>query len=365
MIGVSNIARDIDEGCRVDDPGRESGKFFQLIANTAPMMIWMSDVNKLCTYFNQRWLDFTGRPLEAELGNGWSEGVHPDDLRYCLDKYTRAFDQRESFQIEYRLRRRDGQYHWILDSGVPGFDADGSFIGYVGSAIEVTQHKLAEAALSTVNQRLIEAQEEERAWIARELHDDISQRLSLLMLHLRRLSERTSLTEIRNGIQHAIQQVADLGGEMRNLSHRLHSANLDYVGLEAAASAHCRELAEQHEVEISFHSENIPRTLSRDVSLCLFRVLQEALQNAIKHSGSQHFRVLLKTGSNEIELLVNDRGAGFDPEQAFNGRGIGLGSMKERLKLVNGKISIDSELGRGTTIHARVPVSPTAARANV
>ena len=160
---------------------------FQLIANTAPVMIWICDVDKRCTYFNQRWLDFTGRPLEAELGHGWAEGVHPDDSSQCLDQFTTAFDRRESFQLQYRLRRFDAQYRWILDSGVPRFDANGSFVGYVGSAVDITQDKLAESTLSTMSQRLIEAQEQERAWLARELHDDIGQRLSLLMMNLRGL----------------------------------------------------------------------------------------------------------------------------------------------------------------------------------
>jgi signal transduction histidine kinase len=133
---------------------------------------------------------------------------------------------------------------------------------------------------------------------------------------------------------------------------------LDYVGLEAATSAYCSELREQYKVGISLHYENIPGDLSRDVSLCLFRILQEALQNAIKHSGVEHFRVLLKSANNGIDLVVHDMGAGFEPKQAFKGRGIGLTSMKERLKLVNGQISINSELGRGTTIHARVPLRP-------
>ena len=326
-------------------------------------MIWMSGVDKLCTYVNQRWLDFRGRPLDAELGNGWSEGVHADDLRHCLDKYLTAFDQREAFQIEYRLRRCDGQYRWVLDSGVPRFDADDSFVGYIGSVIDVTQHKLAEASLSTMSQRLIDAQEQERAWIARELHDDIGQRLTLLIMNLRRLCERTSLTEIQDGIHNAIQQACDLYSEMRALSHRLHPPVLDYVGLKAAASAYCSELAEQHKVQISLQSQNIPPDLSREVSLCLFRILQEALQNAIKHSGSKHFRVSLKAGTNEIELAVHDTGTGFKPEEAFKGRGIGLRSMKERLEVVNGKISIDSEMGRGSTIYARVPLNPKPASA--
>jgi PAS domain S-box-containing protein len=359
LIGASNIAREINKRKCVEATRHESKTPFQLVANAAPVMIWMSDVDKLCTYLNQRWLDFTGRPLEAETGNGWAEGVHPDDLKHCLDTYTKAFDQRQSFQVEYRLRRSDGQYRWLLDSGVPRFDDDGSFLGYIGSAVDVTQHKLAEAALTTISQRLIDAQEEERARVARELHDDIGQRLALLMMNLQSLCVHSSVTEVREGIHKATQLASDLGSEIRALSHRLHSSKLDYVGLKAAACAYCSERSEQHKVEIDFHSENVPPDLSREVSLCLFRVLQEALQNAIKHSGSRRFRVSLKGGATEIELAVHDTGIGFELEQVLKGRGIGLTSMKERLKLVNGTLSIDSQLGFGTTIHARAPFSPT------
>jgi len=362
-IGASIIARDIKRR-PAEAVRHESEERFQLVANTAPVIIWITDVNKLCTYVNKPWLDFTRRPLEAELGNGWAEGVHPDDLRHCLDTYTKAFDQREAFQIEYRLRRWDGQYRWLLDSGVPRFDADGLFAGYIGSAIDVTEHKAAEEALSAMSLRLIDAQEKERAWIARKLHDDIGQRLALVMMNMQRLCNRTSLAEIQDGIHKAIQHASDLSNEMRALSHRLHSAKLDYVGLEAAASAYCSELTAHHKVEISFHSENIPPGLSREVSLCLYRILQEALQNALKHSGSQHVRVLLSGGTNEIKLVVNDVGNGFEPEQAFKNCGIGLSSMRERLKLVNGKFSVNSQLGRGTTISAWVPLSPKARPTN-
>jgi PAS domain S-box-containing protein len=163
---------------------RESEERFRLVANTAPVMIWMSGLDKRCNYFNRTWLEFTGRSLEDELGNGWAEGVHPEDFEQCLDTYTKAFDRRESFRMEYRLRRHDGDYRWILDSGVPRFNSEGSFAGYIGSAIDVTERKLAEEALSTVSQKLIEAHEEERTRIARELHDDLCQRLALLSFSL-------------------------------------------------------------------------------------------------------------------------------------------------------------------------------------
>ncbi len=146
---------------------RESEERFRLLANTAPVMIWMSGIDKLCTYFNQRWLEFTGRPIEAEMGNGWAEGLHRDDLERCLDTSTKAFDHRETFRKEYRLRRYDGEYRWILDSGAPTFNADGSFAGYIGSAIDVTEHKSAHDRLQEY-ERAVEGVEEMIAVVDRE-----------------------------------------------------------------------------------------------------------------------------------------------------------------------------------------------------
>jgi PAS domain S-box-containing protein len=349
-----------DERKRAMASLHESEQRFRLVANTAPVMIWMSGVDKLCYYFNDPWLEFTGRSFEQEQGNGWAEGVHPDDLQQCWDTYSNAFDERESFQMEYRLRRHDGEYRWVLDRGLPRFNADGSLAGYIGSAIDVTEHKLAEEALSTVSQKLIEAQEEERTRIARELHDDISQRLGLLAIRLDGLRHdlRAPADELRWGIGAACKQVEDLGSDVQTLSHRLHSSKLEYIGLVAASASFCKELAGQQNVEINFHSEDIPKKLPPDVALCLFRVLQEALQNAVRHSGVRHFEVSLTLAADEIELSVEDRGVGFEPEKANRGHGLGLTSMRERLRLIDGQLSIDSKPHHGTTVRARAPVSP-------
>jgi two-component system, LuxR family, sensor kinase FixL len=123
---------------------QESERRFRTMMDAAPVMIWQSDTTRLCTYFNKRWLDFTGRTLEQEVGNGWSEGVHPDDFERCLDVYVSSFDARKDFTMEYRLRRRDGSYRWILDTGVPQEDIDGTFLGYAGSCVDITDRKQAE-----------------------------------------------------------------------------------------------------------------------------------------------------------------------------------------------------------------------------
>jgi PAS domain S-box-containing protein len=338
------------------DVVRESEERFRLVANTAPIMIWMAGVDKLCTYFNEPWLNFTGRSLQAELGNGWAEGVHTEDLKRCLETYSQAFDQRQSFEMEYRLRRNDGEFRWVFDIGVPRFNQDSSFAGYIGSCLDITDRKLAEDALASVGRRLIEAHEEERTWIARELHDDIVQRIALLAVELERCGHQAlgSVVDVHQYLQQARQRVADLGKDIQALSHRLHSSKLEYLGFVAAAKSFCHELCEQRNVRIEFKHSDIPAAIPKEISLCLFRVLQEALQNAVKHSSDQNITVEVHGTKEGISLTVSDSGIGFDWQDAMNRRGLGLISMRERLYLVNGELSIQSEPGRGTTVVARV-----------
>jgi len=337
---------------------REGEERFRLVANAAPVLIWMSGPDKLCNYFNQPWLEFTGRPIELELGNGWAEGVHPEDLERCLDTSTKAFDGRESFKVEYRLRRHDREYRWLLGTAVPRFNRDGSFAGYIGSCIDITERKRGEEALASVSRRLIEAQEQERARIARELHDDIVQRLALIAVELKKLQQELSNPpKIRSRIGELHNQTSAIATDIQTLSHELHSTNLEYLGIEAAMRGFCKEFGKQHKAEIDFKSHDLPSSLSPDISLCLFRVLQEALQNSAKHSGARHIEVRLWGTSDEFHLMVKDSGIGFDNEAAKRRGGLGLISMEERLKLVKGTFSVESEPEGGTTIRARVPLS--------
>jgi PAS domain S-box-containing protein len=337
---------------------RESEERFRRVANTAPVMIWMSGADTLCTYFNQQWLEFTGRSIEAELGDGWAGGIHPQDLGHCVGTYSRAFDQRHPFEMEYRLRRYDGEFRWILHHGVPTFDLDGSFTGYIGSGIDVTERKHAEEALSTVSRRLIEAQEQERAKIARELHDDICQRLALAAMRLGPALEDGGVST-PNKVAEVVEQIMEIGMDVQALSHRLHSSKLEFLGLSKAAASVCDELSSGHQVTIDFQSRSVPDELPKDIAVCFFRILQEALRNAIKHSGSTQFQVSLTGDANSVQLTVRDSGKGFAPE-ALAGKGIGIVSMKERVKAVNGTLAIHSQPGNGTTVTARAPIHPRA-----
>ena len=332
---------------------RESERRFRLVADSAPALIWMSGPDRLCTYFNQTWLDFTGRLMQQELGNGWAEGVHQDDLQACMDTYTRSFDRRERFAMEYRVRRHDGDYRWILDIGVPRVNQDNSFAGYIGIAIDVTERKEAEEALFGINRRLMEAQEKERNRIGRELHDDINQRLALLAIELEHLRDNPS--GVRKRVQDLWQRTNEIALDVQALSHELHSAKLEYLGVVAGMRSWCREFAERQDIEVTFRSD-VSSAVPFEIGLTLFRVLQEALHNAVKHSGVKSFTVQLLEHSNQIHLIIRDSGKGFDLQAALQGKGLGLTSMRERVRLVNGTIAIDSKPMGGTSIDVCLPL---------
>ena len=205
--------------------------------------------------------------------------------------------------------------------------------------------------------RLIRAHEEERAWIGRELHDNITQQITLIAIELARWEGHSAFgVEAHDQVRNVCRRLSDLGKEVQALSHHLHSSKLEYLGLAKAALIFCKELSEQYKVEIEFNHSGVSQDLSQEVSLCLFRVLQEALHNAVKYSGVREFKAELLGTLGELKLTVSDRGVGFHPKDGGGGRGLGLISMRERMQLVGGELRIHSELGLGTTISARVPI---------
>jgi PAS domain S-box-containing protein len=336
---------------------RESEKRFRVMADTTPSLVWMCNPDGNVTYLNDRRVNFTGRDPDAGFADTWTAYIHPDDVRNVLAVNARALEKRQGFSKEYRLRRRDGAYRWMLDVAAPRVNGDGSFAGFIGAANDITDQKLAQEALEKVGGRLIEAQEKERSRIARELHDDICQRLALLSLELEQTkhsangssAERdTQMTEIQ-------RRCSQISADVQVLSHQLHSSKLDYLGIVAALRSFCKEFSQQKSVSIEFTSENVPNPLPRDVSLCLFRVAQEALHNAVKYSGVTLFSVDLRGIGDQLRLEVGDTGVGFDVEKVKQDVGLGLISMQERIHLINGRLDIKSKANHGTTIVARVP----------
>ena len=334
---------------------RESEKRFQVMADTTPSLVWMCDAQGKITYLNEQRIAFTGLRSHAGHDDAWSTDIHPDDQKNVLDIFSNALKNRQRFSTEYRLRRNDGVYRWMLDVAAPRLNGDGSFAGFIGSGIDTTEQKMAQEALENVSGQLIEAQEKERSRIARDLHDDICQRLALLSMEIE-LANRSSNGSVKS-LEGIRKHCSEIAGDVQSLSHQLHSSKLEYLGVVAAIRGFCSEFSKQHEVNIEFKDLNVPHDLHKDISLCLFRVAQEALHNAVKYSGVEEFAVELTATADEVHLLVSDTGAGFDVGEAKKNRGLGLVSMRERVHLVHGSLNIESTPGTGTSILAIVPLA--------
>jgi signal transduction histidine kinase len=218
--------------------------------------------------------------------------------------------------------------------------------------------RMREEALSSVNRKLIDAEERERTRIARELHDDIGQRLALLAVKFKSLrTGGPSANTEDSTIEQLAENLIEVSNDIQALAHSLHSSKLELLGLVRTMRSLCNEFGKQYKMQINFRSQELGNALPPDVSLSLFRVLQEALHNSAKHSGTQQVEVELFQTAGAIHLIVRDSGQGFNPAEATKGSGLGLVSMQERIKLVKGELTIDSQPTRGTTIQARVPVN--------
>jgi signal transduction histidine kinase len=263
----------------------------------------------------------------------------------CNDGWARilGYESRDEKQVlvsrELQLKRKDGSPAWVLFNGA-ALHAGKDTTLLQATMIDISDRKRAEEALSGMTRKLIESQEQERSRIGRELHDDINQRLAMLVVELEQLKENPSEVGIR--VQELQKQVTDISNDIQALSHDLHSSKLEYLGAVAGMKSWCKEFGERHGMQIDSRHD-VRSNLPTEIGLCLFRVLQEALHNAAKHSGVKRIEVQLHEQSGEIHLNVKDLGKGFDIKTARQGRGLGLTSMQERVRLVNGTIAIESK----------------------
>ena len=306
------------------------------------------------------WLDDPTR----DTGRQFVARIHPEDrAAYPVAQENGPTPENPIYHSSYRVLRPDASELWLEAKGHVIFDGQGQVQRMVGLVADVTERKLAEQALFSLSSRLIHAQEQECARIARELHDDLSQRMALILVSLQQLAEGT--TDLSSEVQKQLGAIAEIGTDaasmIHNLSHQLHPSKLEVLGLVASLKDLCREFSKHHHLEVQLVHHDFPRRIPMEITLCLFRIAQEALRNVVKHSGAAEAKVEVFADDGRIDLSISDCGAGFRPEAAKEADGLGLISMRERLRTVRGHLSIESKPRQGTRIHARVPWDATNA----
>jgi PAS domain S-box-containing protein len=356
---VIAFVENISERRRTEDALRESEQRFRLAAYAGKMFSYEWDIATDVIERSGEYAEMLRTDKVSQLTTGQQilTKVHPDDREKVLAAEAALSPERPYLRVSYRMADPDGRVIWVEKTGRAHFNQQGKMLRIVGMVVDITERKLAETALADLRRKLFEAQEQERNRIARELHDDIGQRLALLAIRLEQLHEDArNLPEVRRRLDELQKQATEITIDIQTLSHELQSLKLDYLGPVAAMRGLCQELEDLGKVKIDFKSQDLPSPLPPDISLCLFRVLQEALHNSVRHSGTPHVEVNFLGTPDEVHLTISDSGVGFDINEAKMRRGFGLVSMEERLKQLQGTLSIESQPKRGTTIHANIPL---------
>jgi len=337
---------------------RKHEERLRLLLEVTNILPWEADVESgRFTYVGEQAVRMLGYPTERWYEPGfWSAHVHPDDRERAAAQRLNYSKTRESYEVEYRMLAGDGRTVWLQDI-VSVIRRDGRPVTARGFLIDITERKRTEEALINLSGRLINAQEEERKRIARELHDDLNQRMALLSIELEQLSQKAQKPRSLRPLVHSLKTKAqEISAEIHRISYRLHPSKLDHLGLAAAVESLCEEFSRGCKLKVNFRQTGFPRNVPKDIRLCLFRITQESLRNCVKHSGARHARVVLEGAKGAVRLFVNDDGCGFDTESGALERGLGFTSMRERLRLVGGRLNICSRPFGGTRVEIAVPL---------
>lgn len=331
------------------------------LLETTKVVSWEAEIeDQHFTYVSEQAGKMLGYPIAAWYEpNFLATHLHPDDRRRVLRTYGKQTRRAVHFELTFRMIGSDGQVAWVqnLVSVSPGRDTTGRMHGFM---IDISERKRAEETLKLLGSRLIAAQEEERKRIARELHDDLNQRMAVLSIELEQLAQKVDHPlGLRRRIHKLQLDAQEISSDIHRLSYKLHPSKLDHLGLAAAVKSLCDELAltAAGKLRVHFHQSDVPSDLPVDATLCLFRIAQETLRNCVKHSGADFVQVLLQKTEHAIRLSISDNGCGFDTRSELMEKGLGFISMQERLRLVGGEIKIFSQPRRGTRIDVLVPLN--------
>jgi PAS domain S-box-containing protein len=355
--------------------GRTSGDadaLFRSVADSAPVMLWMASADAQCTFVNRQWLTFTGRTLEQELGSGWMTGIHSDDLSRVRDRVAEAMRSNRPLTIEYRLRRADGQYRWVVDAVSPRFDSRGTLVGFVGSTVDLTEHK--EEAVETHQRirdsqeqmrrlaaRIQAAREEERSALARELHDELGQTLTAIKLDLGRATGALRDARVSSTVVDRLQSLIGLVEiaieTVKRITTSLRPATLDHLGLPEAIRWEAMGFRARTGLRCHVRADKESTALNPEQQTALFRIFQEALTNVVRHARASAVHVTLAERRGLFDLRIRDNGRGVTDEEVADPRAVGVLGMRERAVLVGGTFTITGRRGKGTTVLVRVPLT--------
>ena len=345
---------------------RRSEERYRRIVDTAYEGIWMIDDTNIIVFVNQRMAEMLGYSVDEMLGRStrdFAESESSEEPNERMQRRRAGIAE----QFDFRFRRKDGSELWGIVSTTPVWKEGGKFGGSLGMVTDITLRKHAEQELRRKSEqirelagRLITAQEEERSRISRELHDDIVQKVASLAIRISLIKKRVppSTDSIASEIANLQCRVSDLAEDIRRLSHQLHPAVLEHAGLTVALQSFTAEFSRLEGVEVKLTAPKGNEAIPKNIALCAYRVVQEALRNVAKHSGAKVAEVVLAIAGNDLHLSISDEGRGFDVETARSG-GLGMVSVEERVRLCQGSVQVTSKLNRGTTLTARIPLNGT------
>ena len=373
---------DITMEKQAQDALRENEARFRAMADTAPVMIWMSGADMLCTFFNKGWLDFTGRSVEQELGNGWAQGVHREDLDRCLKTYINSFDSRHSFTMEYRLRRRDGEYRWVLDNGGPRFASDGTFLGYIGSCVDISEHKRAEAEARKHREELahlgrVAIMGEMAGSLAHELNQPLTGIVNNASAGRRFIAKgRADLPKLDGLLEAIVEDGRRAGGIIRGIRSMVQkgnptrsTVNLNDVIAYVLRLVHSDAL-ERHCALVTQADPNLPLVEGDQVQLQ--QVVLNLIMNAFEAMGETPLserRVIVRSeriSDGRVRVSVRDFGTGLlvdNSERIFehffstkqNGLGMGLAIVRSIVTAHDGELAAVNAQGGGTCAYFSLP----------